>query len=468
MVKISPIIILCYRTATARGKAEQSDEAADQAKEDCDIAQMTAKQFAPDFKHPGFDRIGLRDKYRQTVSDAPRPVIQESEKILDGKIIPNHIPPMHTQIPQHNKISNVTTRRPSNQYPRTVMPNDSRLANVASLDSDDRTLGPPLDAHGARQDGAWTQQMNSVPPGTDYSKLPHHNEQSAPYSSAPSAPPQTMYRMGRQEPAQHPPTLDQNTQMYNQIPQNRRISNAVKGLPNQRSVTQDWSVPPNIPPRRQSILSQPTYDQQTFTDGGATYGRNEYRGGTIVQGEVPERQLPRAEPQSYRTVAPENDMTNGAREARPPGARPSIDYFDHYKRPPSRDSSVDRSGRRSRQPSVEAPAPSGVGGSRGGSVAPQGIVSTSRPASRAATPAGNGHLTSGRGSVMRSASREPPQFEESLLRKRTLGQEISPSPYQPKRTESLYVTQNPAPPPPPVAAGGGGGGRKVSTYLVFQ
>lgn len=44
---------LIYRMATARGKAELSDIAADHAREDYEIAKLTAKQFAPDFIQPG-------------------------------------------------------------------------------------------------------------------------------------------------------------------------------------------------------------------------------------------------------------------------------------------------------------------------------------------------------------------------------------------------------------------------------
>lgn len=40
------------RMATARGKAEMADAAAYQAREDFDIARLTAKQFAPDFTQP--------------------------------------------------------------------------------------------------------------------------------------------------------------------------------------------------------------------------------------------------------------------------------------------------------------------------------------------------------------------------------------------------------------------------------
>lgn len=38
--------------ATARGKAEMADECAYRAREDFEIARMTAKQFAPDFTQP--------------------------------------------------------------------------------------------------------------------------------------------------------------------------------------------------------------------------------------------------------------------------------------------------------------------------------------------------------------------------------------------------------------------------------
>lgn len=41
------------RTATARGKAEQADEAAKQARHDAEIAKLVARQFAPEFHLPG-------------------------------------------------------------------------------------------------------------------------------------------------------------------------------------------------------------------------------------------------------------------------------------------------------------------------------------------------------------------------------------------------------------------------------
>ncbi|XP_035445724.2 uncharacterized protein LOC118273069 isoform X2 [Spodoptera frugiperda] len=500
--------IAISRTATARGKAEQADEAADQAKEDCDIAQATAKQFAPDFKHPGFDRIGLREKYRQKVYDAQvaATVPQESEKILDGKSIPNHIPPMHSQIPQPNRAPNaVPSRRSSTQYPKTV---DPRLAN--SYNTDNRNLGPPHDPYNLSNQDNWKSANTTPQISPDGQKSYLLNDQNNPYgpiSQGNQQPQPSSFNRFNQQ------SMDQSDSRQQYVNQDRRISVSQMNRPqlNQRPQQQDWN-PPQAPPRRQSVLGQPSYDAQgnAYTDGGSSaYGRNELRTGTVHSegpfdrqgmptnqqayrqtmdsqgyrqpldqqgyGQAPDQmynrpsdnQAYRQQPadQGYRPSAPtEQDVVNGAR---PPGQRPSIDYFDHYKRPPSRDSSVDRYGRRSRQPSVEA-APSG--GSRAGSVAPQPAM-PSRPASRAATPAGNGHLASGRGSISRAGSREPQPFEESLLRKRTLGQEISPSPYQPKRTESLYVAQVPEPPPPaPMRGGGGGGGgrKMLSTPQTLQ
>ncbi|KAJ2953688.1 hypothetical protein O0L34_g1305 [Tuta absoluta] len=494
--------IAVSRSATAKSKAEQADDSADQAKEDCDIAQTTAKQFAPDFKHPGFDRIGLRDKYRQQRAyeqqQVMAPVSQESEKILDGKSIPNHIPPMHSQLPQNNIPNQMPSRRPSTQYPKTVQSIDPRLANSANYSSDERTLGPSYDSYYSPNQGhqSWAQQ-NTQPQHT----VQPQNEQFGMYP--PSAPQQTL---SRQPTLPHQQSIDQSSQQFSN--QGRRLSANVRPSMNQQPAPQVW----NAPQRRQSVLAQPqpNSQDQMYVDGGTTaYGRNELRTGTVAsegaqanqmmadpyrqttdaqgyrqnvdpQGYRQDQQMYRqgppdqqayrqqADQQGYRQQQPSVDQDMNRQSA----SRPNIDYFDHYKRPPSRDGSVDRYGRRSRQPSVEAAAPPPNGGSRAGSVAPQPPVASSRPASRAATPAaGNGHLASGRGSISRAGSREPPPFEESIMRKRNLGQDIAPSPYQPKRTESLYVAQAPAPPPPVArGGGGGGGGRKqiLSTQQTLQ
>lgn len=412
--------------------------------------------------------------------------------ILDGKSIPNHIPPKHSQLPQSSQVPGVPSRRPSTQFPKPMQ--DSRIPNNTNR------IGPPYDPYSNQtQQDSWATS-NAQAGVQDYQKPYSQNDQMAAYG--PSAPggaqlPAPPYRLNRQNSIQN---MDQSGQQFTN--QGRRLSAAMRpNLNRQQPTQQEWNQP-QPPVRRQSVLGQPNYNapENTYVDP-----RNEFRTGTVhsestldrqgqppdLQGyrqtidqqsyrqqpmdqgynKVPDQQMYRqatTDSQGYRQPSQmDQDMANGA--GRAPGSRPSIDYFDHYKRPPSRDSSVDRYGRRSRQPSVEAVgAP--TTGSRAGSVAPQAApAASSRPPSRAATPAGNGHLASGRGSISRAGSREPQPFEESLLRQRNLGQDISPSPYQPKRTESLYVAPNPAPPPPPArgggGGGGGGGGRKVR--LIF-
>lgn len=142
------------------------------------------------------------------------------------------------------------------------------------------------------------------------------------------------------------------------------------------------------------------------------------------------------------------------------------DHFGHYERPPSRDGSEDRYTRAasrlsggSRQPSVDRTRPPSSldnsvllptakdRSSRSGSVV-RGTTST---------VTGNGSVIGGTGlggpisSSNSSNTRNPTPnqiqyssqlpFEDIILRKRSLGQDILPSPIgQPKRTESLYVS----------------------------
>lgn len=125
------------------------------------------------------------------------------------------------------------------------------------------------------------------------------------------------------------------------------------------------------------------------------------------------------------------------------------DHFDHYKRPPSREGSMDRYSRAasrlasSRQPSVDKPLPPAA-------VETSSIGNrTSRPPSlaRSTTPA----PLAGNGAAVGAAAPSPqPPFEDVIIRRRGLGQDIVPSPLgQPKRTESLYIAAARKEPPPP-------------------
>uniref|UniRef100_A0A2S2NZM2 Junctophilin-3 n=1 Tax=Schizaphis graminum TaxID=13262 RepID=A0A2S2NZM2_SCHGA len=68
--------IAISRMATARGKAELSDIAADHAREDYEIAKLTAKQFAPDFIQPGLEKTRLREILKQRMSIDQKSILQ--------------------------------------------------------------------------------------------------------------------------------------------------------------------------------------------------------------------------------------------------------------------------------------------------------------------------------------------------------------------------------------------------------
>lgn len=73
-------------------------------------------------------------------------------------------------------------------------------------------------------------------------------------------------------------------------------------------------------------------------------------------------------------------------------------------------------------------------------------------------PTPRGSLQASSTQPMYSTPNQP--FEDVLLRQRTLGQDIIPSPREPKRTESLYTPHKtkPSSTDAPAASGGGGGG----------
>lgn len=107
----------------------------------------------------------------------------------------------------------------------------------------------------------------------------------------------------------------------------------------------------------------------------------------------------------------------------------------------SRQPSIDRTSRPSETPDRTQRPPSVA---RGTTPQPAGL----NPAA-GATKNGSVLTGSGAASLKMNAGnpsmQQSPPFEEILLRKRNLGQDIIPSPNQPKRTESLFIPgqQNP-------------------------
>nr|XP_022914220.1 junctophilin-1 isoform X1 [Onthophagus taurus] len=155
----------------------------------------------------------------------------------------------------------------------------------------------------------------------------------------------------------------------------------------------------------------------------------------------------------------------------------SIDHFDHYKRPPSRDCSVDRYSRAaerlggSRQPSIDrtrpptplenvqrgtTPVPTSLNPNQTSNPTRNGGPSPplqNNPSIGVGIGSSIGVGLGGIGGIATRAASPPqmnsPPFEDIILKKRSLGQDIVPSLNQPKRTESLHV---------PAGYGGSGGG----------
>jgi hypothetical protein len=59
LILIIDVIILLFRMANARAKAEQADQAALKAEQDSDTARLKAKQYAPEFHQPGIFKISI-------------------------------------------------------------------------------------------------------------------------------------------------------------------------------------------------------------------------------------------------------------------------------------------------------------------------------------------------------------------------------------------------------------------------
>lgn len=85
---------------------------------------------------------------------------------------------------------------------------------------------------------------------------------------------------------------------------------------------------------------------------------------------------------------------------------------------------------------------------------------------RSGTPLNGSVVGSGAATPTYAASTSS-QFESALLKNRNLGQDILPSPGQPKRTESLYVTPGRGSTASGGGGGGGGGGMSKVSLLLF-
>lgn len=427
--------IAISRTATARGKAENADVAADTARADSDVAMANTREYAADFKPAlleRFEKIRIRDRFRTNygaMDDASRPAT--SMTYDQQQHMQRYTPQSMTstvQVQQHqaNLINNTEyqtqSRRPSLQRQHHLSPQ-----NYPSM-MHQQTL----------------QQANNATNNNNY-----------------------------------PPSIDHNptsTQSYSHMNQSQPPGNgAVSGSGYNSGVSSIYATPNKM----QSTLPQHQLHQSSLQN---QYENYDSTGGVGME-----------EPTNVRRGS--KLVSDSGRPMLGAISQSSIDYFDHYKRPPSRDSSIDRYTRAasrlgggSRQASVDrnmrAREPSiGVDSAAANAAAAiaanqmdRGMRAGSQLRGTTPVPSNvNGSIPSGFGSragtpSFQAAGSPQQPFEDIILRQRTLGQDIVPSINTPKRTESLYLGSIKAPPNAmPMSRGGGGGGggggiagRKVS------
>lgn len=435
--------IAISRTATARGKAEQADIAAAQAREDSMMAEQVARQYAPDFKQPGLERLKARlNKYREQNQNLNISIDQKDSlnpSQLSNQIpnqipnqmpnqIPNQIPnQMTSQIP--NKLNKPMANQLPNQIPKQIpnqLPNQIGNSYQNTYNQPNTYQQQNTYQHNTYQPQN-TLQQNSYQAQKPFPQQPNNPGFNNPMSNNPgfNNPMSNNPYSNPNNPATHindigPQISNANIQNPGKIPNNEFATS-----PNHRNSLSGENVPNAI--RRMSRR---------------------------VSGERPPH-LGHIGQQS----SVDHHFGRAPGERPPLGQQSSIDHYDHYKRPPSRDSSVDRYSRAtgilnnsltgSRQPSVDRTSTQRVETPDRTLRAPSATRGTTPISSGMNSGIKNGSVLTGQGTptTPNNSSNQQP-FEDIILRKRGLGQDIVPSPNQPKRTESLFIPGQPANPPP--------------------
>uniref|UniRef100_A0ABD2X8M2 Junctophilin n=1 Tax=Trichogramma kaykai TaxID=54128 RepID=A0ABD2X8M2_9HYME len=481
--------IAVTRTAVARGKSETAEMAAEAAREDSEIAIATAKQFAPDFKQPDFERVKESSvpKYTPPASVAGSRSVQRRPSV-DHQ---NSMTPMRQQTPQpqqqHQQPQQQQQQSPSGPSDNETNPTLQQQQQQMQSLMNRRASGKPLPQHTlelemmqAEQMQAQLQAQMTSQPGTP-SNPP--SESAYMYGTGPRGM-TDQFINNKQQPFKplsvndlfkvpysqfpiHEPTQYINESQVNSFGIDLRHQYQSQGYQNHQMYMQQQSPQTSYSPMSLSQMSlygaQP-YGQQManqYVYGPMMNQQNQY-GNTMHQPNAyaQNHQMPDQQYQPNQQQAQPGGTINQRRTSRvltptestDTGVKQTLsDRLDHYKKPPSRDNSVDRYRRHplissSRQASMDqmpsSPTPDIPDKSmRGSSVL------------RSPTPL-NGSV------VMNSSNASYPasqigQFEDVLLRNKNLGQEILPSLGQPKRTESLYVT--PGRKGSGIATGGGSG-----------
>ncbi|KAL9930022.1 junctophilin isoform 1-T6 [Glossina fuscipes fuscipes] len=488
--------IAISRTATASAKAQSADIAAEQARIDCEIAVQMAREFAPDFKPTvleRFEKLRYRERYKAPPAGASQ--FSPGSTAADG-VASNTAGPQRSNAFQQNRQATqaqqnaefpVPSSMYSQQLPVTPQTDLSGLVSPAQssaittinqmyqqqyqqqLQQNNPQMNPAYQYQLQQPPGLAKANANYIPSNLSSSGSPMKNQiqtDNANFQNAEAT--HTVNSLTQQQILQqqqqlHQQQLQQQQQLQlqqqQQILQQQHLQQQRQQLQQQQQQQQQQQM---LQQRQQHLMHQ----QQSTVDS-PSHGASQIRRPSQIQYQQ-QQQAQQLQQQ------PDNSAMAASRQGKTPmlgqtDQQSSIDHFDHYKRPPSRDSSIDRYAR-------AASRLSGGFGSRQASIdrgtANESGTPEQRPRTgsvfRGTTPApsggntptqGNGSVPTGTGRMSRAPtpslnaansttteslySKQNQPFEDVLLRQRTLGQDIIPSPLQPKRTESLYLPPKP-------------------------
>ncbi|XP_043470439.1 junctophilin-1-like [Leptopilina heterotoma] len=493
--------IAISRTATSRGKAELADIAAEHAREDSELAQQTARQFAPDFRQPGLERLKNREipryvpppqdsvpgksiLHKAASVDQPNynpnktALSEENNSSTSPNPGPSHInqtirrasmKPAQNQIPQQNQVQSQMLNQISNQIPNQLTNQVSNQISSMQYANNPQTSSLSSSSPYSQMNNQFNQSQltNSIPNQFQQQNTQQYSSNQYMQTTATATTTQGQFHGQGNQYGQSQYQKSNQQELYNNYPP---TTTTTQGFPNQYQqgyAGQQIMLP--ISPVMYSPMTQPQMNQF----GSQLYGTipNQYGAGQMNQYNTQQLYGQQQQQQQYQSDSmPDGQRPSSATSIRrnsrilSPQDRPNIggvnqtlnDRLDHYKRPPSRDSSVDRYARAhsrltgSRQASVDKMA----------SPPPQDIPDRSirgPSVARAGTPL-NGSVIGNGAATPTTGTQTSGHFEGAILRNRNLGQDILPSPGQPKRTESLYVTPARGSVPSGGSGGGGGGG----------
>lgn len=498
--------IAVSRAATARGKADMADNTADHAKLDSEVAVATAREFAPDFKPSvldRFDRIRDRERFRPIQPDATTTPTASAT----SPPAPSKSALMQQKSPPHYPYNNIAQPAMSSSTPHkhTQFVDDQstaaqqRRASMLMMQKQD-TFDSVTQQHQQPMANMYKPAAPPVPAMMN-NAMPNPNY---------VPPPNALLQQQQQQQQQYPGMMDAHGKLN--AHQTADMNNYGWQQPQQPAAANHAAAATFS--NEQFLAAQQRENNIYYSSMNS--GPNNYNTGNYNNGIDP-AMSPYADAQLHH-----QQHLQQQQQPPPEAANASIDHFDHYKRVPSRDSSMDRYARAasrmgaagSRQPSMDRPTVGGAAPTTntnatttqheptpekhrprsdsatqrlsisGGLVGASGAVLGALGAGvRGGTPtagaskrpsitslrAGGGGIggASPQHSAVYSSPNQP--FEDVLLRQRTLGQDIIPSPREPKRTESLYL------PPKPLignggakmaAGGGGGGGRPLKVCKI--